>query len=205
MTRHLGRTLLPVLLSATVLLAAPAHAERVSVDDVAGDVVEIPGDAGPSDTELVVPAPDETTVDVVRTVVDHRRAAVRVTVSVRDLQRRYFSQQVVGLVRTPRTTWTVTAERTNGQVVSQLYGRRSAPACPGLRTTLDRSTDAIVLRVPTRCIGDPAWVQVGLALVGIDVVHDPATGDAGTVHVDEAGTDGYADGPIVLGPRVHRG
>lgn len=205
MTRHLGRTLLPLLLSAVLLLAAPAHAERAAVDDVAGDVVAFPGYAGPSDSELVVPAPDQTTVDVLGTVVVHRRSAVSVTVSVRDLDRTDLSQQLLARIRTPRTSWMLMAERANGQVVSRLEGRRSAPACPGLRTTFDGPTDVIVLRVPTRCIGDPTWVQVGLALVALDVVHDPATGDSPTAHVDVAGTDGYSDRPLVLGPRVHRG
>ena len=205
MTPRLGTRLLAALLPAAVLLPGAAHAERVVTDDAVGDVVTVESGLGFVDTgEEVRPAPEHESTDITRTVVDHRAGRLQVTVAFRDLHRS-FSDTVLMQIRTPQRTWMVFAERRGNETVTQLFGRRSEPTCPRLRTTVDATTDRVVVRVPTSCIGDPRWVQPDLMALGTEVEHDPETGDQLVKFYDDAYGVGLGDtGESGSGPRVRR-
>lgn len=188
------------------LVPTTARAESVVVEDAVGDVVTLVSDPFlVSGSDVPVPAPDSTTADITSTTVDHRFRRLDVTMAVRDV-RRSFSDTVVMRVRTPQRGFTVWAERRGSQTVTSLAGRRSELTCRRLATTVDRTTDTIRVSLPTACIGDPRWVQVGVILVSSDVHHDPETGDEVIASLDDpfsAVFDPEA-GPR-LGPQVVRG
>jgi hypothetical protein len=217
MTHRLGTRLLAVLLPATALLLPPAaHAERVVTEDAVGDVVSEPYDTSVSVeatddppeevADPFVPDPDNETSDITRTAVDHRTGVLKVTASFRDL-RHTFHDSLVMRIRTPQRRWTVYVERSGKQTLTAMSGRRSDSTCRGLRTTADLSTDRIDVKVPTSCIGDPRWVQVGLGVFGTEVTHDPEVGDVLHGSLDDAfgtGWDAAAD-RLTYGPEVRRG
>jgi hypothetical protein len=122
-------------------------------------------DPPPEVVDPFVPAPDNETTDITRTVVDHRTGLLKVTASFRDLQHT-FDDSLVMRIRTPQRTWTVFVERRGKQTLTTMYGRRSDSTCRRLWTTADLSSDQIEVKVPTSCLGDPRWVQVALEVRG---------------------------------------
>src|SRR6478672_7713160 len=106
-----GLRLLAAALPLALLAPAAAHAEKVVTEDAAGDVVTV-GPTGPGEDDLanLVPAPDDTTVDIVRTTVDHTDSRLRIRIDLRELgdARLYFA----GLrVRTPQGSYEVEVDR----------------------------------------------------------------------------------------------
>ncbi|MBS2937181.1 hypothetical protein KDN32_05445 [Nocardioides sp. J2M5] len=201
MTRHLGRTLLPALLSATVLLGAPAHAERVVTEDLSGDA-----EAWVAEQEFqFVPAPQEASVDVVRTVASFGERRLRVRVHFRDLEVR-ARHSVSLLVRTPRSSFLAAAERRSARATTTRFQRRGiGPApCGGLRADHDGRADVVTVSVPARCIGDPRWVRLG-ATVTATPRTDPDNPSTVFYFADDAHGDTFDDEALALGPRIHRG
>src|SRR6478609_5002460 len=102
-----GLRLLAAALLLALLAPAAAHAEKVVTDDAVGDVVTLgPTEPGEDDLANLVPAPDNTATDVVRTTVDHTGSRLRIRIDLRELgdARLYFA----GVrVRTPRGTYEV--------------------------------------------------------------------------------------------------
>jgi hypothetical protein len=206
-TSRLGLRLLALLLPATLLaLPAAAHAERVVTRDATGDVVSTSDDVLLDTGEELVAAPDNTSADITRTVVDHRVGRLRVTVSLRDV-RRSFSDTLHMRLRTSEGNAQLLVERRGGQTYTMLLGRRGSKDCGGLLSTVDATADKVVVTVPTACIEDPRWVQVGLGMISFAVDHLPDTGDRLTVFVDVAHRTGFDTGRdgLVLGPKVRRG
>jgi hypothetical protein len=209
MSLRLGTRLVAVLLPATLLLPAAAHAEKVVSKDAVGDVVSTVTDLTMLDTgEEMVPAPDNERSDIVRTSVDHEAGLLRVAVTFRDV-RGTFGDTLIGRIRTPTKTFTVLAERRGRESYTLLLGRRDLAPCGGLLTTVDRPADKVTIAIPTACVGDPRWVQVGLGAIGMVVEHDAEVGDRFRGFVDDAyatGSTGLAtsNGPA-FGPKVRRG
>jgi hypothetical protein len=208
MSLRLGTRLVAVLLPATLLLPAAAHAEKVVSKDAAGDVISTVTDLMLLDTgDEMVPAPDNERSDIVRTSIDHRAGLLRVAVTFRDV-RGTFGDTVVAEIKTPTTRFMVLSERRGRETYTLMLGRRDVVPCGGLLTTVDRSADKVTVAVPTACIGDPRWVRVGVGAIGTTVEHDAEVGDRFRGFVDAAHATGLTDlttGGPVLGPKVRRG
>lgn len=207
MSQHLGPRLLALhllLAAVAVLGAAPAHAERDVTRDAAGDVSRVTYAAGTGDPVLS-PAPDETAVDVIRTVVDHRTARLSVTIGFRDLARLpSFTTEI--RVRTPRGTFSVMVDRQPAQGTETTLSRGSRTVgCRGLRSAIDPGADRVSVVVPSSCLSAPRWVQVGAGVVSF--FPDESTTDP--TDVAAVADDGHRSGEvaeeIALGPRVRRG
>src|SRR5687768_16890810 len=89
MSSRAGSRLLVLVLSTGAALGAPAaaHAERAVTHDAAADAVSITyvEVEGSDQEEVIAPAPEQTSVDITRTVVQHRTDRLRLTVKLRDL------------------------------------------------------------------------------------------------------------------------
>ena len=197
--------LLTALLPAALLLPGAVHAEELVVDDAVADVVTVgPTEEGQGDLANLVPAPDNLTVDVVRTVVDHDARRLRVGVDLRELgrERQYFA---VLRVRTPAGAFEVEAERLARRPESELtrHGRRVE--CPRLRTVSDRASSRVTVTVPASCLGDPRWVQVGVGVAVLTTATTPEGVDEVVVLADDAQRVGDVRDRIALGPKVRRG
>lgn len=200
-----GARLLAVLLPAVLLLPTAVYAEELVVEDAVADVVTVgPTEEGEGDLANLVPTPDNTTVDVVRTVVDHDTRRLRVRVDLRELgrDRQYFA---VLRVRTPAGTFEVETEHLARRPEADLtrHGRRVE--CARLRAVSDRASSRATVTVPASCLGDPRWVQVG---VGVAVLTTATTAEGVeevVVLADDAQRVGDVRDRIALGPSIHRG
>lgn len=201
-----GVRLLAALVPAALLLPTAAHAEKVVTDDPAADAVRVVGapvDGGGEDQ--ILPAPENTTADVVSTVVDHDEARVRVTVRLRELgsARMYFA---VLQVRTPDGSYEVEVERLGREPRVEMTRRGRAVDCARLRASSDRSRARVVVTVPAACLGSPRWVQLGVGVASLETEQT----DTGTEEVVVFADDAHRAGTIrtdrlTRGPRVHRG
>ena len=197
--------LLAALLPAALLLPATVHAEELVVDDAVADVVTVgPTEEGQDDLANLVPTPDNLTVDVVRTVVDHAARRLRVRVELRELgrARQYFA---VLRVRTPAGTFEVETEHLGGRPEADLTRRGRHVECPRLRTVTDRSSSRATVTVPTSCLEDPRWVQVGAGVAELTSATTPEGVEEVVVVADDAQRVGDVRDRIALGPRVRRG
>ena len=207
MSHRLGVRLLAVVLPVTAALApVAAHAERVVTEDAASDVVSIEyGEGDELEQSLITPAPDVTTVDVTKTVVDHRAARVRVVVRYRDVVPARFRVTLLQL-RTPTARYEVFAVAVRGQRTYIELDRRGGETieCEALQGSLDRASDRWTATIPTSCLGSPRWVQVG---VGAGVLTGgPEDPEGQPVLVDDAHLTGkIREDGLALGPRVRRG
>lgn len=204
MSHRLSVRLLAAMVAAAVL-AAPtaAHAERVVTTDPAGDVVRASYTHIEGEEPVRAPAPDVTTVDVTRTVVNHGEHRLRVTLRYRDLRRTQHDQVVVR-VRTPdrRFFVLVVRHRRAPQGEAHLLGRGEVE-CSGLRSSFDDAADRASVSVPTSCLGSPRWVQVGVAAQTL--VTDGDDPEQVNVFLDDAHRDGFGSAGLRQGPRVRRG
>ena len=198
--------LLGAVAPAVLLLPLAAHAETVVVDDAAGDVVTALTDPLllSGGNEEPVPAPDSTSPDITSTTIDHRDHRLDVTMSFRDL-RASFSDTVVMRIRTPRARFAVYAERRGNQTMTASLIRRTDRVCRGLTTTVEPGADRIAVSVPTDCLNDPRWVQVGVVVLSTDVLHDPDVGDQILASIDDPFAVGFDQRGPRFGPRVPRG
>lgn len=208
-SRPVMRLVAALVPAAALLLPATAHAEKVVTEDPVGDASQVSIMFTEESDELVVtPAPDETATDITRTVVAHGRTRLAVTVHVRDLvlstapeaylrvatPRGAFQMSVT---KVPGSRARVRLERKNGRVVE----------CRALRAALDGDTNTVSVSLPTSCVGDPRWVQVGVGIVRVSepTTHPEAPG-ALVVFADDGHRDGdIRENDVAKGPRVHRG
>ncbi|GAB2864659.1 hypothetical protein [Nocardioides pacificus] len=210
MSRLLGVRLLAVTLTAAVALGAPiaAHAERVVAQDPAGDVIyqdvnEMDEEEGP----LAV-TPDNTAVDITRTIVNHRAHRLRLTMRLRDLRSRGLLYTAFE-VSTPKQTYALIAVRHGGRrtnVQTFLETRGSEVKCRGLRVSLDSQTDAVTASVPSKCLNSPRWVKIGAATYTVKVKAD---GTDVRSFSDDAHQAGVSSGdalsyPLAMGTKVRR-
>lgn len=206
MSHRLGVRLLAVVLPAAAALApATAHAERVVTEDAATDVVKIElGEGDDLEQSVVTPTPDVTTVDITKTVVDHRAARVRVVVRYRDVVPSRFRVTAVQL-RTPQGRYLVFVMAARGErtVVGLDRKGRGTVECKGLRSSLDRSADRSTTTIPTSCLEQPRWVQVGVGSAVVDA--SPAEAESMPIFVDDAHLVGKVrEDSLALGPKVRR-
>lgn len=197
--------LLTGLVLAASLLPAAAHAEELVTEDAVADVVTVgPTEEGEGDLANLVPTPDNLTVDVVRTVVDHGARRLRVRVDLRELgrERQYFA---VLRVRTPTGTFEVETQHLGRRPEADLTRRGRSVECPRLRAVSDRASSRATVTVPTSCLGDPRWVQVG---VGVAVLTTATTAEGAeevVILADDAHRAGDVRDQIAWGPKVRRG
>ena len=198
--------LLALVAPAVLLLPSSAHAEEVVTEDPAGDAVRVIGAPvdGPGEDEIV-PAPENTTTDVLRTVVDHSASRVRVTIRLRELGsgRSYYG---VLQVRTPDGTYEVEAERLGRDPKLDMTHRNGAVDCARLRASSDRARARVVVTIPTACLASPRWVQMGVGIVSVETMPT----DAGSEELVALADDAHRPGTIrtnalAKGPRVRRG
>jgi hypothetical protein len=190
-----------------VLVPAAAHAERVVVVDAAGDVQKLDWERSGKDDPKFLPAPDETSVDVVRTVVAHGRARLEVTARFRDLTRvaEHETRTVVVTPDQSRFDVRVTVGR-GGRLRTTITRDDRAYTCQGLRAVLDVGRDSLGVRVPTACLGAPRWVRVGVMAGGIEDTSSPGHPYDFEMYSDDANSDVLVtqEWPV-LGPKVRRG
>ena len=204
MTPRSGLRVLATLLPLALLVPAAAHAEKVATEDAVGDVVTVgPTESGEDDLANLVPAPDNTTVDVVRTTVDHTDSRLRIRIDLREVgdARLYFA----GLrVRTPRGRYEVEVDRLGRRPKPELT-RRGAVECARLRADTDAATARVVVTIPTVCLENPRWVQVGVGVASGETVATADGSEELVLHGDDAHRDGDIRDRIALGPKVRRG
>lgn len=199
----LSRRLLAALISLTAVLAAPtaAHAERVVTDDAIADAQSIRSDA---DEEVFTPAPVHMGADITRTVVAHGARRVRVHVRYRNLERTFPAAAYVK-VRTPGRRFDIETSRNAPEGSTQLTRglREDVVRCPGLRSSVDGARDQLTVSVPTTCLGSPAWVQVGVVSVVVEVEVASEVDRPYFAYFDDAHmSGGFEDHGVRLGPRV---
>jgi len=200
-TNRRGLRLLALGLPLALLAPAAAHAETVVTDDAVGDA-----EAWSYDQEFqFVPAPQEASADITRTVASFGDRRLRVTLRFRDLQVRPRHDMVVRL-RTPRATFDVIATREGAShpTVELTNPRDEEFPCRNLRVAYDGAADTASVAVPTRCIGSPRWVRLGVKATATPAVEkDPQT--SVVFYADDALREGGSDRTVRPGPRIHRG
>ncbi|KRF36576.1 hypothetical protein [Nocardioides sp. Soil805] len=205
MTSRLG-LLVALVVPAVLLAPAVAHAEKVETTDPAGDVVSVgPTEQGDEDLDNLVPAPENLTADVVRTVVDHADPRLRVRIDLRELgrSRNYFA---VLQVRTPAGTFEVETDDLGRRPEVEMTHRNRAVECPRLRAVGDRDAARAVITIPTSCLGAPRWVQVGVGVASLETVTAADGAEQVVVFADDAHRAGtISDENLTKGPKVRRG
>lgn len=190
-----------VVFSLALLAPAAAHAERVVTNDAVGDA-----EAWTYEQDLqLVPAPQEATADITRTVAALGNRQLRVTIHFRDLEARPRHDMVLR-IRTPHTTFDVIAERRlASQPTAELTNPEDDPfACRHLDVGYDGRADVVSVSVPTRCIGSPLWVRVGVKASATPAADsNPQT--AVVSYFDDALRDGGTGRTVRLGERIRRG
>jgi hypothetical protein len=205
MTVRLGLRLLALALPAALLAPAAANAEKVVTEDPAADVLALgPTEQGGDDLDNLLPAPENLTADVVRTTVDHRASRLRVRLDLRDLgrSRTYFA---VLELRTPDGRFTVETENLGRRPKADLRRRSRAIECRSLRAAGDQASSRVTVTIPTSCLDDPRWVQVGAGVASVETVTSADGAEEMVVVADDAHRAGEVRERIALGPKVRRG
>ncbi|MBM7519838.1 hypothetical protein [Nocardioides nitrophenolicus] len=166
MSRAVPALLLSLLLpAATVALAAPAHADRWTYDDAAGDVTHM----AVTETSLSVEtAPEQANGDITQVVVDHGRKRVTILVRTRTAITGAFGASVD--LRTRGHYFVLTWMRAPGVGGVELMDFKAKKEkdmvvkCPGLKRKLVAERTTLRLSVPRSCLDDPRWVRVGVSL-----------------------------------------
>jgi hypothetical protein len=206
MTARPGLRLLAAALPTVLLVPVAAHAEKVGTTDPAGDVVSVgPTEQGEDDLDNLLPAPENLTADVVRTVVDHADSRLRVRIDLRELgrSRNYFA---VLQVRTPAGTFEVETDQLGRRPEVEMTRGSRAVECPRLRADGDRAAARAVVTIPTACLGAPRWVQVGAGIASLETVTAADGAEQVVVYADDAHRVGtISDENLAKGPKVRRG
>lgn len=175
--RALPALLLSVLLTgAGVVTAAPAHADRWTYDDAAGDMTHTV--ETPTSTSIEA-APEQANGDITQVVVDHRRTKVVVVVRTRSRITGMFFSGVQ--IRTPGHRFVLMWMRVPGMGGADLidFGSEKDPRCNGLRQRLIEEKTAIRYSVPRSCLGNPRWLRVGVNLSTTSMLTDEGYDDDG--------------------------
>jgi hypothetical protein len=121
--------------------------------------------------------------DLTSVVVRHRRTAVNVTVRLAKLRRPALFTYTMVSLRTAQDTWNTTLYASASHPAPEIYfddSSGSGAACPAARARIDYAADVIRVRVPRRCLGNPAWVRPSVAVI------NPQRSPAGTLLIDVA-------------------
>jgi hypothetical protein len=198
--------LLAALIPTTAVLVAPpaAHAERLTIEDAVADAQTIRSDF---DEEVFTPAPEHPAADITRTVVMHGARRLQVRVRFRDLERTFPSAAYVK-VRTPAWRFDIQTSRNAPGADIQLTRRQREDVveCRGLRSTVDGAKGQLTISVPSACLGNPAWVQVGVLSIVAEVDTNSELEEPYNVYFDDANmAGGFEDHDARLGPKVFTG
>lgn len=189
------------LAPAALMLPAAAHAETVVTKDPAGDAR-----AWTYYQEFqFVPAPEEASVDVVRTAAALGQRRLSVAVHLRDLEVR-ASHTTLVRIWTPRGTFDVAAERLSARRATVTLARQRGDelTCRDLSVVHDGGADTVALSVPARCIGSPRWVRLGVRVTATPVAA-PKPQTTTIYLADDGHRGGYRENGIAKGPRIRRG
>jgi len=173
--------------------ASPRAAHRVVHRDAAADVLvwHVQDDSTTAD-------PDNTSSDIVRTVVDHAAHRLAVRVELRQLARDHHRLVFTEIRSAARPTYQLTLDYSRtpiGPRITLEQGPGTRVPCPGATWSIDTTTETVSLSVPRSCLGGPAWVRVGVGTVG-------APGGLAESWVDDSRRTGSVDADHVrLGPR----
>lgn len=186
------RSVLVIAATAAVALAPlTAYAGTLSTVDASGDVV---GSGSPA----VVPT--QANGDITRTVVKHTRRGLQVTVVARDLSPTGELETLVA-VQTNHGYRRLELLATPGHYAGKLVVRTGSGqkvSCGRASAKISYTANTEVIKVPSRCLGKPRWVRVGIGMVtSPDNFHSGFADDART-HGTVSGED------PVLSPRIYR-
>ena len=147
------------------------------------------------------PAPRNRATDVVRTVVDHRAHQVVVQTRARQLSRSGYRLMVAQVRTSDGRRYELLVDYSTTPIGPRLSLEQTGSGrtvwCPAATWSLDRSDHRIRAAVPTRCLGRPGWVRVGVALVA-------APRSLRTSLADDSRTRGHVGDRLTLGPRQPR-
>lgn len=221
MSSRLGARLAALLVPATLLLPAAAHAETVTVDDPAGDAkaLNLASELGAfffgggDDAQpYFLDAPNEVATDVTRTTITHAKR-VTVTTHFRDLVD--GTEHSLGMrVLTPRGRFDLSVGRSaDGRgfadlapaiVVTESGDVRPRP-CRSVRSRYDLVAETVTVSFPAVCVDKPRWVQVasGASRFQLTPVGDGSVNIAG--FADDAFRSSLSENSMGRSPKVRRG
>lgn len=204
MLSRLGAPFAAVLVAAVLLMPSVAHAEKVVTEDPAGDVQQ--ADLAIEGPLEFVPAPDDASTDIVRTVAAYGATRLSVTVHFRDLLNTSFHQTHVKVV-TPRGSYLLGAGRRPGSRVEAalMRGGYREVECRGLRAKFDGGTDTMSFSVPASCLDDARWVRLGVGAIGVVELEEGVEPETFPVFADDGHRDGAIRDNLAKGPRIRRG
>lgn len=221
MSSRLGARLAALLVPATLLLPAAAHAETVTVDDPAGDAkaLNLASELGAfffgggDDAQpYFLDAPNEVATDVTRTTVTHAKR-VTVTTHFRDLVD--GTEHSLGMrVLTPRGRFDLSVGRSaDGRGFADLApaivvtesGDVRPRGCRSVRGRYDLAAETVTVSFPAACINAPRWVQVstGASRFQLTPVGDGSVNIAG--FADDAFRSSLSENSMGRSPKVRRG
>lgn len=197
------------VLPALMFLSTPAHAKKVVTDDSVGDAQLIrsfvPAEGSP--VVSAEPAPDETAVDITRTVVAHGKTRLTVTVHFRDLVLASVHETYVRFATPQGRQYAVLVGKNPGFRAKALLLRRGVETeCRAVRAATDGTADTVSVSLPTACLGVPPWVRVGVGVSRVAEVADAYAYPTGIAQfVDDGNRDVARENSLGFGPKVRRG
>jgi hypothetical protein len=178
------------------LLPVAAHANGYVSGDATDDVVSFPVSDGGRPPET--PAAGRAQGDVIASSVAHRRRKVMMRLQYRELEPTGAAGGHLFVIRTRSTVRLVTVFTGPGYwdgkvVVENGAGRKVRCA---VARQIDYVANTATVVMPRSCLGNPAWVRVGMAGLTFDTLD--------SVFADDARAAGSVGKNPVYGPRVRR-
>ena len=155
--------------------SAQARPTHFRIDDPTRDVYKTLQNPDGSDAGFVR-RPRVRNADITSVFVRHRSAAVNVTIRLAKLRRPGPLLFAVASLRTASETWNTTlyAYRSDGTPEVFFDNNQGGPeSCPRARARIDYAADVVRVRVPRRCMENPAWVRPSVATI---IAPSPDTG-----------------------------
>ncbi len=142
----------------SVYAAPPAYADRDVESDPARDLVRF------TRNDSQVPAAGTRDMDVRRTVVNHTKRRVIITLRIADLKAS-ASHYSLSSIRTDELTYGVEYYRLFGADAPSTFflttEAHERVRCVNRSKRFNAARDTLALRIPRRCLGNPRWVRVG--------------------------------------------
>lgn len=154
------------------------------------------------ETDKSSPDPGNRASDITKTVVDHQADQVFLQTRVRELKRSGYRLMIATLVVSDGRRFEFDVDYSLdpiGPRISLMKSKTGSEVeCPDASWSIDRSRDRVTGTVPTSCLGDPAWIRVGIGIVG-------GSKDLRAGWADDSRTAGrLPELHPTLGPRQHR-